>query len=95
MFAIGQAKIEVDFSKLELPKEYRLTKKKILGVWTGERTLYLSDEAEALKLKAGKNGELFEPNIDSSSRIHVPSSFHKKKATIKGCISTIKIEFEL
>lgn len=95
MFAIGETKAKVVYSKLELPKEYNLKKKnrKIYGVWVGERLLYLSDEIKPLKAKAGHNGSVFEPNIDYAHRITVPSYLEQSVAYIRGCISTIQIEF--
>lgn len=95
MFAIGETKSRVCFSKLRLPKEYRLKKKgrKIYGVWEGNRRLYLSDEMEVLRSKSGKN-ILFEPKIDYNGRLDVPLELDNKEATIRGCITTIVIEFE-
>lgn len=95
MFVIGESKSKVNVTKLELPKEYNLRKKnrKIYGVWIGERFLYISDEMDTIKTKAGKDGQVFEPYIDVTNRITVPSQLDSKKAIIRGCISAIEIEF--
>ena len=95
MFVIGESKSKVNVTKLELPREYNLRKKsrKIYGVWVGERFLYLSDDIDSIKAKAGKDGQVFEPYIDVTNRITVPSQLDSKKAIIRGCISSIEIEF--
>ncbi|BBF41411.1 hypothetical protein lbkm_0085 [Lachnospiraceae bacterium KM106-2] len=94
MFAIGETKGIVHFSKLELPKEYHLRKKKLTAVWIGKNVLYLSDEPDSLKRKAGKEGLFFDPDIDSLGRIEVPHTLEGKMAYVKGCISTIRITFK-
>lgn len=95
MFVIGEAESAVYYSKLRLPKEYNLRKKdrKIYGTWIGEWILYLSDEKSPLKSKADRNGTIFHAMIDAESRIDVPSYLDERKAIIRGCITTIQIEF--
>ena len=96
MFAIGSAEERVYGTKLKIPKEYNLNKKgrKIYGVWTGERTLYLSDEQEPLRAKGGKNGKIFDVKVHTESTIEVPRTLDGKQALIAGRISTIKIHFQ-
>ncbi len=95
LFVIGESRNNVNVTKLELPKEYNLRKKnrKIYGVWVGDKFLYLSDELDSIKSKAGKDGQVFEPYIDVTNRITVPSQLDSKKAIIRGLISAIEIEF--
>lgn len=95
MFAIGSAEERVTGTKLKIPKEYNLNKKgrKIYGVWTGEYTLYLSDEESALRAKAGKNGHIFAVKVHTESTIEVPRSLGGMRASIVGRISSIKIQF--
>lgn len=95
MFAIGEATTQVYSSKLRLPKEYNLRRKdrEIFGVWIGERMLYLSDEVAPLRARAGKSCIVFKPNIDYECRIEVPTYLENKEACIKGCITTIQVEF--
>ena len=96
MFAIGTSESTVSGTKLKVPKEYNLNKKdrKIYGLWIGEKTLYLSDEKEPLRSRAGKNGSIFDVKIHTESTIGVPRSLDGKKAVISGRISAIKIQFE-
>lgn len=95
MFVIGETKGTVSLSKLCLPKEYHLRRKKIYGLWVGERFLYLSDEHAVLKGKIEQDGTIFEPGIDTSSRIEVPYRLNNAEAIIRGCISFIEIEFQI
>jgi len=94
--AIGEAKTIVSLAKLELPKEYKLRKKKqkIYGAWVGENILYLSDNVNSLKATTGEKVITFETIIDNAGRINVQKRFEKSEATIRGCISTIEIKFE-
>lgn len=96
MFAIGSAEEKVTGTKLRIPKEYNLNKKdrKIYGVWVGEHTLYLSDEKEPLRSKAGKNGMIFDVKVHTESTIEVPRNLDGKTASITGRISSIKIQFQ-
>lgn len=95
MFAIGETTAMVSSAKLKLPKEYNLRKKDrtIYGIWQGETLLYLSDEVRPLKAKMGRDKRIYKVNIDSKSNITVPSYLDNAKAVIRGCISTIEIEF--
>lgn len=93
MFVIGETQSKVCMSKLDLPKEYHLRKKKIFAVWKGEKILFLSDEEKALKPEAAGGG-IFTPNIDTNGRLEVPSGLNNHCAKIEGCIWKIKIEFE-
>jgi hypothetical protein len=95
LFAIGEAESVVYYTKLRLPKEYNLRRKdrKIYGTWMGEWVLYLSDEITPLRAKSGKDGNIFEVNLDLESRMDVPRYLEDKRARIRGCISTIEIEF--
>lgn len=95
MFAIGEAVSEVKREKIQLPKSYGLAKRgrKIYGAWIGKRTLFLSDEKAPLRARGGREGEIFEAKIDSSSQLTVPLYFEEVKARIEGCISTIQINF--
>ena len=96
MFAIGSAEERVYGTKLKIPKEYNLNKKgrKIYGVWTGERTLYLSDEQEPLRAKGGKSGKIFDVKVHTESTIEVPRALDGRQALIAGRNSTIKIHFQ-
>lgn len=96
MFAIGSAEEKVTGTKLRIPKEYNLNKKdrKIYGVWVGDSTLYLSDEKEPLRSKAGKNGMIFDVKVHTESTIEVPKTLDGRTASITGRISSIKIQFE-
>ncbi len=96
MFVIGETQSEVRFLRLQLPREYNLRRKnkKIYGAWANRSVLYLSDEKAPLKAAAGKKSEVFEVAITPASCIEVPEFLEEKKASITGCISTIKIEFD-
>lgn len=97
MFAIGTAKTKVSGTKLRIPKEYNLNKKgrKIYGLWVGEHTLYLSDEQEPLRSKAGgRPTSIFDVKVHTESIIEVPRNLSGKQALISGRISTIKIQFQ-
>lgn len=96
MFAIGTAEETVSGMKLRLPKEYNLNKKgrKIYGLWVGEDTLYLSDEKDPLRSRAGRTGTIFDVKIHLESVIEVPRHLDGKKAVISGRISAIRIRFQ-
>lgn len=93
MFVIGEIQSKVSMSKLGLPKEYHLRKKKIFAVWKGEKVLFLSDEERVLKPETAGGG-IFIPHIDANNRLEVPSGLNNHSAKIEGCIWKIKIEFE-
>ena len=95
MFAIGSAEEKVSGTKLRIPKEYHLNKKgrKIYGLWSGENTLYLSDEKEPLKARAGRTGTIFDVKVHLDSIIEVPQRLDGKTAEISGRISAIRVRF--
>lgn len=96
MFVIGTSEAIVHHNKLELPKEYRLKKnnRTIYGVWQGEKKLYLSDDVRVLKQKVRQDGMIFEASIDIGNHVKVPRSMDQAHATIRGCITTIEIDFK-
>lgn len=96
MFAIGTAEETVSGMKLRIPKEYNLNKKgrKIYGLWVGEDTLYLSDEMDPLRARAGRNGNIFDVKVHLDSVIEVPQRLDGKRAVISGRISAIRIRFQ-
>lgn len=51
MFAIGEKTTEVNKSRVAMPVEYHLRKRKIYGTWVGPDLLYISDEVGPLKVK--------------------------------------------
>lgn len=50
MFAIGEKTTEVNKSRVAMPVEYHLRKRKIYGTWVGQDLLYISDEVGPLKV---------------------------------------------
>lgn len=94
MFAIGEARSAVLRGKVEMPKEYRLKKRAILGKWKDENTLYLSDSEKSLNFIAGKEGEIFSAKIDLEDRLQVTAEQEDKIVKITGCISTIELLFK-
>ena len=80
MFAIGTAEETVSGMKLRIPKEYNLNKKgrKIYGLWVGEDTLYLSDEMDPLRARAGRNGNIFEGGVNNTPKLWNPKTGLKK-----------------
>ncbi|SHJ64921.1 hypothetical protein SAMN02745136_00655 [Anaerocolumna jejuensis DSM 15929] len=95
MFVVGEMKSEVYNGKVTLPKEYQLKKKKIVGKWKDRNTLYLSDSQSALNYTAGKEGTVFDAVIDTNERLRVPPEYEKGRVKIKGCISTVRLLFEV
>lgn len=97
MFAIGSTETKVHMNKVNLPKEFHLRRKdrKIYGTWVGESYLYLSDERNALRNKAGKNGMVYIMDIGKESTITVPSYLEHSKVIIQGNISVIELKFIL
>ena len=91
MFAVGQTNAQVVRKKVSMPREFNLRKKgrKIYGAWVGDRCLYLSDEEKVLRAKAGR--ELM--SVDTENRIRVPASLEHANVSIRGCISTIELQF--
>lgn len=95
MFTIGEAETTVYNSKVRVPKEYNLRKRKhIYSVWTDEYTMYIADEIVPLKAKAGRDAMIEEIHIDLDSCISVSDRLDKKHVTMKGCITTIEIKFK-
>lgn len=68
-------------SKLGLPKEYHLRKKKIFAVWKREKILFLSDEERVLKPETA-GGDIFIPHIDANNRLEVPSGLNNHSAKL-------------
>ncbi|HKL98692.1 MAG TPA: hypothetical protein VJZ06_02135 [Mobilitalea sp.] len=93
MFLIGEAKGKVSNGKLELPREYHLKKREILGKWKGEGVLYLSDSEKSLNFIAGRETLCFMARIDSEDRIEMPHEYENASVEIKGCISTVELTF--
>jgi hypothetical protein len=93
MFVIGETTSKVIKGKLELPKEYHLKRRKILGEWKGEDILYLSDSDKALHFITGRENVCFQVRIDKEDRIEIPREFDNAIVEIKGCISSIEIIF--
>lgn len=58
MFAIGEKRTEVNKSRVAMPVEYHLRKKKLYGTWVGPDLLYISDEIGPLKVKKGERSLL-------------------------------------
>lgn len=95
MFAVGQKEEQVVMKKVSMPREFNLRKKgrKIYGAWIGDKYLYLSDEERVLRAKTGRAEDVHLMNIDTENRIAVPASLEHAKVMIRGCISTIELEF--
>lgn len=91
MFAIGEKTTEVNKSRVAMPVEYHLRKWKIYGTWVGQDLLYISDEVGPLKVKKG--GEIFTPHVDKRNMLHVPGRYEGRKVEIKGCITSIELNF--
>jgi len=93
MFLVGEVKGKVSNGKLELPKEYHLKKKNILGKWLGKNKLYLSDSAHSLRFVTGDITPEISVYVDAEDRIVLPNIYENSLAEIKGCISTIEVTF--
>lgn len=91
MFAIGERETQVSGTRIAMPAEYRLRKRKIYGTWVGTDVLYISDEIGPLKIKRG--GDIFSPHVDQRNMLHVPERYDGRKVEIKGCITSIEITF--
>ena len=91
MFAIGEKTTEVNKSRVAMPVEYHLRKRKIYGTRVGPDLLYISDEVGPLKVKKG--GEIFTPHVDKRNMLHVPGRYEGRKVEIKGCITSIELNF--
>ena len=90
MFAVGQTNAQVVRKKVSMPREFNLRKKgrKIYGAWVGDRCLYLSDEEKVLRAKAGREDQVKLMSVD-----RVPASLEHANVSIRGCISTIELQF--
>jgi len=93
MFAIGEAKSKVFNGKVAMPKEYNLKKKKVMGKWKDEKTLYLSDSDSSLDYMAGRDGDIFVANIDGEDRLQISMEHENQVVNIIGCVSTIELLF--
>jgi hypothetical protein len=93
MFVVGEAKGKVLNGKLALPREFHLRKRKLNGKWKDSCTLYLSDNDKSLNYAAGKNNDYFTVNIDSDDNISLSEEFENNVVIIRGCISTVELEF--
>ena len=93
MFAIGEEKTRVVRGKVSMPVQYKLRKKNIQGIWVGKHLLYISDETPPLRSKG--SGTIFDVHIDTNNCLHVPERYEGFKTTIRGCISTIELVFEV
>ena len=109
MFAVGQTNAQVVRKKVSMPREFNLRKKgrkraeetrrkrkkgrKIYGAWVGDRCLYLSDEEKVLRAKAGREDQVKLMSVDTENRIRVPASLEHANVSIRGCISTIELQF--
>jgi len=93
MFVIGEAKGKVSNGILELPKEYHLKRKDLLGKWLGKYKLYLSDSAPSLRFATGDISPAISVYVDVEDRIVLPTIYENSHVEIKGCISTIEVTF--
>jgi hypothetical protein len=93
MFLIGEAKGKVLNGKLELPKEYHLKRKDLLGKWLGKNRLYLSDSAHSLRFVTGDISPEISVYVDGDDRIGLPTIYENSLVEIKGCVSTIEVTF--
>lgn len=93
MFVIGEAKGKVMNGRLSLPREYHLRKRKLLGKWKDENTLYISEDDHSLNYAVDKDALYFTVIIDSEDRIAVPEQYENNKVVIRGCISVIELQF--
>ena len=93
MFVTGEINGCVKNGKLALPKEFHLRKKRVIGKWRDEFTLYLSDNNKSLNFAAGNNNGCFLINLDSDDRIEIPEKYENYNVEIKGCISTVELVF--
>lgn len=94
MFAIGETTATVANGRVTLPTAYRLKRKRVLGKWKDENTLYLSDSDKSLNYIAGKEPVLFEVEVDADDRINISRSYENSLVKIQGCISTIELVFK-
>jgi hypothetical protein len=93
MFLVGEAKAKVLNGKLELPKEYHLKRKDLLGKWLSENKLYLSDSAHSLRFATGDISPAIKVSVDGEDRIALPTSYENSLVEIRGCVSTIEVLF--
>ncbi|MHB8130304.1 MAG: hypothetical protein ACYDEX_15030 [Mobilitalea sp.] len=93
MFVIGKAKGKVSNGKLELPKEYHLKRKDLLGKWSSKYTLYLSDSAPSLRFVTGDITPAIRIYVDSEDRIVLPDIYENSLVEIRGCVSTVEVTF--
>jgi hypothetical protein len=93
MFLIGEAKGKVINGKLELPKEYHLKRKDLLGKWLGNNKLYLSDSAHSLRFVTGDISPAISVYVDGEDRIGLPTMYENSLVEIKGCVSTVEVTF--
>jgi hypothetical protein len=92
MFVIGETTGIVHGGKLALPKQYHLSKIKIIGCWKNKNSLYLSDNVKSLQYATGKR-KCFWVNLDSNVCITLPMEYENMDVKIKGAITTIELIF--
>lgn len=93
MFLIGEVKGKVSNGKLEMPKEFHLKRKDLLGKWVGKNKLYLSDSARSLRFATGDSSPEISIYVDGEDRISLATIYENSRVEIKGCISTIEVTF--
>ena len=93
MFLTGETSERVFNGKLRLPREFHLQKKDLFCKWKNEDTLILSDSLGSLDYMAGRDKLSGKMHIGADSTIDVSKDYEGSLASIRGCVTTLEIQF--
>lgn len=91
MFLVGEARAKVCHGKVQMPKEFHLREKKLIGKWKNEDTLIISDNKGSISFATGREHTYFKISVDAESRLSVSPEYEGADAIIRGNVSTIEV----
>ena len=94
MFLVGEVKTKVCNGKIQMPKEFHLREKELIGKWKNDETLIISDNEGAISFVAGREKTFFKIILDTELRLEVSSEYEGGDAFIKGNVSTIEVKLK-